>query len=190
MTQHVEDILAGGPLGLTQWLDQAELRGLPAEDIVRLPALAWGSAQIARSTMQSDSFNSLSWACAAIRAYEMMPQYMAQPGIRHSAMMLRAAMIASHGPKADDPVRDPRILEDWFYEIANLPRDEVARNAEECRQRMSQGNITSDSGLVTCLSDLRNLKNALSVLEAVGNPDVFLRSADIRNWIGMKGELP
>src|SRR5262245_28763080 len=92
-------------------------------------ALAYGvSSEIGINSSLTDS-EALALSRAAVLVYDRLGEVCSRPSDRssfiESGMSVRAFVIKRFGPQPDDPVQDPAILEEWFFQRLGMPYEQA-----------------------------------------------------------------
>src|SRR5688572_24999397 len=172
-----EEVLNLQPDRLLAWIQQ-RLRGEVPSD----PCFNWhGLAEVAAMHARSDD-DSLIWGEIAVSVYAWLAaRSEAQIAASYalSEMHVRANLIAIHGAKSGDRIRDPHALLAWFRDNRKLSLREALALAPDWQLLP-----------VTEAARLRAIKNQLAVLERVIS---YLNPADrdeIQSWMDLRPNLP
>lgn len=135
--------------------------------------LAYGCSSSATCGPKPDD-EAATWATAAVLVYDRLGEVCApseRARFSDTGMSLRAWAINELGPRSGDPVRDPAILEDWFFRRLDLPY-EVAVSMSENLLTLSTEDFLR----------LSRLKDRVRLMGSVRPQELFQRIDEIRNW--------
>jgi hypothetical protein len=146
-----------------------------------------GLAQVAAADAQR--YGDLTWAGVATFVYDQLARQAPQgesSDFAHSAMQLRAWMIARFGPRADDPVLDlDRVLR-WVRAGLIMPPDEAARRATAWKEAAPEQKQQQREQV----RQLRDMKNRLAVVELLVGSSAGILDDDLRRWLEIRPALP
>lgn len=173
-------LLTGDVLTAKRWLENVEAN--PA----RLPSdFNWhGFAQGAANNAQAAATlsDADAWASISVHAYERrQSKHEQSASFELSAMHLRSWMIRRYGASEASPVRNPRMLVDWFRSRVTMP----LADAEYETAKLRALPVERWSEHLDVLRTLRALKNRINVLRTLDDPP-----EEIRAWLNLWSQLP
>lgn len=142
-------------------------------------SLAQGAALRARITEADES---LAWAELATSVFDRLASETPAGSFAESSMYCRVAMIEKHGVQANDRLRDPAMLFQWFREEQPADYEGTLRLIQRLTDEMSED---FEAEIV---SPLRNIKSRLNVIRAL--PSTCEVPEDVRQFVKIWADLP
>jgi hypothetical protein len=168
----VERLLRQGPSTIERLLDEAP-RPL-SNGPIYFHGLAEASGSRACEAFEREPREpGLAWARVAVRIYEVLATETRDLGFELSAMHLRVTAIAALGELAEDAVRDPARITDWFK----------ASLVYSIESALASSRQTLDE-----LRRLRDIKNRLGVIARLAS--VTTLDAEAQRWLSIRDQLP
>jgi hypothetical protein len=168
----VGDVLEWCPEAVLAWVQQH----CPAIDCREdWQDLAYGCSSTATCNSGLSEDEVVAWATAAVLIYDRLGEICAKPSDRSyfaaSAMSLRAFMINKFGPQSGHPVKDPKILEDWFFRRVDMPHAAAVLMSENSL------NLSTPDFL-----RISSLKDRVRLMRSVQPQQGFARRDELNRW--------
>jgi len=144
--------------------------------------LAEHAGQLAR---ESDD---LEWARVSTRVYDWLHR-VELDGNDDSSMALRAYFINKRGSVSGDPLLDPNVILNWFYESLRMSFTEAELGIPKCKETIAKGNIKEPQDLQLC-RELRQIKNKLTIINWLVEGDTLHPDKELSKWLDIKATLP
>lgn len=98
-----------------------------------------------------------------------------------SFYMFLVSIIREHGAVLEQPLLDPKVIEEWFFNRLSFSSDKVV-------------SLLKDKGWrnlpLAQIAELRQLKNRLSVLEQLREAGYLSDNIELSRWLDLKSSLP
>jgi hypothetical protein len=134
----------------------------------------------------------LKWAGISVSTYEWLADGEREQADSFlvSAMMLRAYMIVHSGARQGDPVLDPAVITDWFWNNVHIsPKEAVDKSVAW----MSRLNSTSPEEArhidPTEILELRRVKHRLRVIDFLVERGALIPDRGLRSWLDARRSL-
>lgn len=184
--EHVSHLLSQDSATVHAWLVAVESgeRTVPAD-------FNWhGLAEVAAANALRA--NDLTWAWVATSVYDRLAHQAPQSessGFAHSAMWLRAALIARLGPRAHDPVLDMTPVIGWVRAGLIMPPEEAMRRARAWNEGAPEQQPEQQPQQREQVRQLREMKNRLAVVGLLVGV-LADELDDLQPWLEVRAGLP
>jgi hypothetical protein len=170
--QSVSDLLGNTPEAVLAWV-YLHLSAIDCNQDWQ--DLAYGCSLEATISSDLSDDELVQWATAAVLLYDCLGEICNKPSERYrflaSGMALRASVINDLGPEVGHPVRDPAILEGWFFRSLDMAFEESAV--------MARNSISLPTDELLRLS---RLKDRLRLMKCVQPQQLFSRTDELNRW--------
>jgi len=191
------ELLRQGAAAARQWVDSVQMGERVSPSDFNWLGLAEVCALQARRGVEPGSTignDNIDWARASVSAYQWLADK--DPGYAHSftlsAMFLRAYLISRCGAKPGDPILDPQIIVDWFWQNVRMSAEEAVAKSAGWRSRLTARTSTgkkADRLEVTELRELRYIRLRLNVLRLLSEAGVLVPDASLKTWLDAREKL-
>jgi hypothetical protein len=140
--------------------------------------LAYVTSNLARSS------DDLEWARVALRIYNVFDRR-----DECGPMWLRAYLINKRGGGVSgDPVLDPNVILEWFYESLSMSFTEAELGIRKWKEMIAK--FDRKPADIQLIGELRRIKNRLSIIEFLVEGDTLHPDEELSKWLHIRASLP
>jgi len=170
--QSLDDLLGQAPGAVLAWVRHHHAAIHCNQD---WQDLAYTSSSTAAINPDLCDDEVLTWVTVAVLVYDRLGEVCPEPSDRYrfttSGMSFRAFAISKFGPQPGHPVRDPAILENWFFQRLVIPY------ADAVSMSKNLSNLSTEDFL-----RISSLKDCIRLMKCVQPQELFCRTEELNRW--------